>query len=241
MPSFGPRVNSVSPWPRSASPAGCVVPPGPSTRPMPASGPNACASCVISPAVPAPWRGTAGTMPWLRKSASRWQSAADTPASPDRNVSSRAAKIARTSGGLSHGGPPAARASSRLRWCERCCSSVRRTEDSAPMPVLTPYTGCPSRRARLACSQRSCTAASSSSPMATGAPAATALIRPGSAVPASAITARASLAVPEHRPGVPLLPPGAGWPGPRRYRGWPARGATAGSARRHAPGPAAAR
>ncbi len=63
MPSLGPRPNSASPWSRSASPAGRVVPPGPSTWPMPASGPNACASWVISPAVPAPASGTAGTMP----------------------------------------------------------------------------------------------------------------------------------------------------------------------------------
>ena len=40
---------------------------------------------------------------------------ADTAASPVRNVSSRAIMTARASGGLSHGGPPVARASKRFR------------------------------------------------------------------------------------------------------------------------------
>ena len=43
----------------------------------------------------------------------------------------------------SHGGPPVARASSRLRWRARCCWPVRRIPCSAPMPVFTPYTGTP--------------------------------------------------------------------------------------------------
>ena len=65
----------------------------------------------------------------------------DTPASPDRNVRSRTAISARASASSSHGGPPVALASSRLRWCSRCSAPVSRTPDSAPMPVFTPYTG----------------------------------------------------------------------------------------------------
>ena len=115
MPSLGPRVNSPSPWSRSAWPAGLSWPAVPSTCPIPASGPNAWASGMISPALPAPVRGTAGMMPSARKSASRWQSCPETPASPDRNVRSRTAMIARTSAASSQGGPPVARASIRLR------------------------------------------------------------------------------------------------------------------------------
>ena len=167
MPSFGPRLNSSSPRARSACAAVSRVPPGPMTWPIPATGPNACARGKISPAAPVPVRGTAGTMPRLRKSASRSQSPPDTPASPERNVSSLAVYTARTSGPSSHGGPPVARASSTLRWWERCSSSVRRTEASAPRPVFTPYTSRPSSSARRACSQRSCTVLSRSGPMAT--------------------------------------------------------------------------
>ena len=153
-PSRGPRLNSGRPRSRSAAAAGRVPPSGPSNRPIPHSGPNACASGTISPAHPTPVRGTAGTSPASRVSASRWHSAADTPASPDRNVRSRTAISARASASSSHGGPPVALASSRLRWCSRCCASVSRTPDSAPMPVFTPYTGMPAPSTARAWRQR---------------------------------------------------------------------------------------
>ena len=160
IPSFGPSANSASPCSASAPAAGLASSPVPSTCPIPASGPKACASGMISPALPAPVRGTAGTMPSFRKSASRWQSAPDTAASPERNVRSRTAKSARTSAAASQGGPPLARASSRLRWCTSCCGPVRRTPASAPMPVVTPYTGSPPRSTARPCSHRCCTSPS---------------------------------------------------------------------------------
>ena len=241
MPSLGPSGNS--PRPAAASPpAASLMPPGrpASSEPMPTSGPNACASGMISPALPTPPRGTAGTRPAFSTSASRWHSAADTPASPFRNVRSRTAKIARTSPYGSQGGPPTARASIRFRWCARCWPSVRATPDSAPMPVFTPYTGPPPASTARARSHCRCTSSSSDGARATGRPSAIDPIRPGPSSSGRATRAGPVQAGPvlagsvtgsaaRCRPRPPR--PGAGSAVPPRRRAGTGRGARTGSFR----------
>ena len=170
IPSLGPSSKAASPRSASSVAAGTSAPAA-STEPTPASGPNACASCTISPALPAAPAGTAGTIPAARKSASRWHSCADTPASPARKVRSRTAYSARTSAGPSHGGPPVARPSSRWRWWARCCSAVSVTPLRAPMPVVTPYTGSPRASTCRAAAQDALTSWASLSPIVTFCPA----------------------------------------------------------------------
>ena len=93
---------------------------------------------MISPALPEPEVGTAGTTPASRNRVSSKSNSEDTPASPVRKFRSRTANSARTSSAGSHGGPPTARASSRLFWCCDCSTSVSPTLLCAPIPVVTP-------------------------------------------------------------------------------------------------------
>ena len=241
MPSFGPRVNSVSPWRRSASRAGRRVPSGPSTRPMPATGPNACASCVISPAEPAPAWGTAGTMPWLRKSASRWQSPPDTAASPDRNVSSRTAMIARTSGGAQPRRPARGPGQQQVALMRTLLLLGQPDRGQRAHPGVDAVHRLPVTERPPGPFAAPCTAASRSGPMLTGWPAAAARIRPKSAPPAWVIASAGIASGTGASFRRPAARPGARWPGRRRCRGWPARGARAGSSPRRVPGRAAAR
>ena len=131
--------------PRSAraAPASRTAPPGPMTRPAPTRVWKAWASGITSPAQPTPRRGTAGTKPSLTRSTRNRHSSGPTPAWPLMRLPSRATSSARASAASSHGGPPTARPSSRLRWWSPVASRPRSTEASQPAPVVTPSTRAP--------------------------------------------------------------------------------------------------
>ena len=241
MPSLGPRLNSASPWSRSASPAGRVVPSGPSTRPMPASGPervrqlgdlaggpgarlghrrhDAVVEEIGEPlAEPVRHGGVTGEE---GQQPDRHDRPGVGPAQPRRAAGGPGQQQVALVGTLLLLGQP-----DRGQCPHAGVDAVHRLPVAAPAGPARSAAAPP--RAGRARRRRA-------------RPSATALIRPRSGSPIWVITSAGIVSGTGASCRRPAPRPGAGWPGRRRCRGWRARGARAGSARRRAPGPGAGR